>query len=57
MGQVIGPIEMDDWYVLLMLKKSVAYMKENNVTGKFKFAINKEEALYNEFKDKYLRAA
>jgi len=57
MGQVIGPIEMDDWYVLLMLKKSIAYMKENNVTGRFKFAIHKEQALYNDFKNKYLEAA
>jgi hypothetical protein len=57
MGQVIGPIEAEDWYVLLMLRKSLQYMHENNITGKFKFAINKEKALYNEFKDKYLRAA
>ena len=57
MGQVIGPIEMDDWYVLLMLKKSLAYMHDNNITGRFKFAIHKEQALYNEFKDKYLNAA
>ena len=57
MGQVIGPIDIDDWYVLLMLKKSLAYMHDNNITGRFKFAIHKEQALYNEFKDKYLHAA
>jgi hypothetical protein len=55
MGQVIGPIETDDWYVLLMLRKSLNFMHDNNVTGRFKFAIHKETALYKEFKDKYLK--
>ena len=53
MSEVIGPIKFTDWYFMRQLLSSINWMKE---TGKqmYQDAIEKEQALYEETKKKYV---
>lgn len=47
-----SPVDTGDWLTMLMLKKSVEYMKENNVDNKYKNAIKKEGNILKTFMSK-----
>lgn len=56
MGNVIGPITWDDWYLLRQLRESVAYMRTRDPV-KFKNAISKENSIYKKVLGDVARAA
>jgi len=55
MGKLIGPIEDSDWSAMLLLKKSIAYMT-NEDYSKYVKAIRKERNILKIFFDKYINA-
>ena len=46
-SNVIGPIQPEDWLLLLMIKQSLKYMK-NKDYSKFRIAIDKETTIYQD---------
>lgn len=55
-SNVIGPIQPEDWLLLLMIKQSLKYMK-NKDYSKFRIAIDKETTIYQDILNKYRSAA
>lgn len=56
MSNVIGPIEIEDWYLLRQLREAVAHMKKRD-PDKFRSAINKNSAIYKKVLKDVARAA
>lgn len=46
--------EQATWYTMNMLKRSIKFMKDRNVEGKFDIAIEKEENILRSFFDNAL---
>lgn len=56
MSNVIGPISIEDWYLMKNLLTSIREMKAED-PEKFAIAIRKERAIVDETKATYLNAA
>lgn len=50
MGEVLGPYDAADWFVMKQLKASIAYMHKDYT--KHALAIRKEQNLFKLFRDK-----
>lgn len=48
MGEVIGPYDADDWYVMGELKKGIAFMRSYDYS-RFESAIKKETTIYKDY--------
>ncbi len=53
MSNIIGPINLNDWYTMRQLLSDVKWMK-NRDSFKFKSAIDKEETYYEKIKSNYV---
>jgi hypothetical protein len=55
MTNIIGPISLDHWRTMTMLKESIKWMATKvHSNPKFATAIEKEKSLYRYFLEKYL---
>lgn len=54
MSKVISISNQEDWNTMSLLKGSLGYYKENNNSGKFSKAIEREEDLYFSYLKKYV---
>lgn len=50
----IGPIPIEDWRTMSLLKSSIDYYKDNNYTGKYNMALKKEGEIYKDYLKRYL---
>lgn len=52
-NNVIGPIPLDDWYLMRMLRESINHMKETN-PSKYRLAIDSHSKTYKYTMKEYL---
>ena len=47
-NNIYGPVKRIDWISMREIRRSVAWMKQNNEDGGYDSAIEKEQAIYDE---------